>query len=90
MFLGLPDGSSTTQEMDQCHGSFQPACHRSMVCVTSEKIAERMLARKKGKSNRERPEASDLCDLTEEQFSEDIEEHGGPFEEDDGKMTIIV
>ena len=35
-------------------------------------------------------EAADLCALTKERFDEDIEEHGGPFKDDDDKMTIVV
>ena len=83
VFLGLPNGSpngsATMQEMDQAYAMFQPAFHRSVVRVASVKIAERVLARKKAKANRERPKAADFCALTEEWFADDIEEHEGAF-----------
>ena len=65
IFLGFPNGLSTTQDMDQSYAMFQPAYHRSVVCVASANIAERMLARKKSKSNREPPKAADFCLMTE-------------------------
>ena len=88
--MGLPNGSSTTQEMDQCYAEFQPDFHKSVVRVAAEKIAVHVLARKKAKANRDQPKAADLCALTKERFAEDIEEHGGPFEDDDNEMTIVV
>ena len=89
-FLGLPNGSSTTQDMDQSYAMFQPAYHRSVVCVASVNIAERMLARKKAKSNREPPKAADFCLMTEERLAEDIERFCDVFEDAEDEMTIVV
>ncbi len=38
ILLGLPNGTSATQEMDQGYATFKPECQNSIICVTGMKL----------------------------------------------------
>ena len=52
IFLGLPNGTECTQEMDQGYQTFKPATDRIAIRVAAMKMARRVNARKKAKLNK--------------------------------------
>jgi len=64
IFLGLPNHTECTQEMDQGYQTFKPATDRSALRVAAMKMAKRVEARKKSKRNKEEvePAKDDMSD----------------------------
>ena len=49
IIIGLPNGTTVNQDMDQAFTTFQPAVRRSTQCVVSKKLGARVVARKEAR-----------------------------------------
>ena len=84
IFLGLPNGSSATQEMDQGFFQYQDACKKSTIRAGGIKIQKRVQARKNAQSRTAGvPSAEDL-----EEFLDG--EEGSPDDVDEEKALQVV
>ena len=74
IILGLPNGTSATQEMDQAYADYQPECRKSTMRLASIKLKNRVDARKKA-HEKETGAASAQNVVTDDTRRQDLEEY---------------